>query len=123
MSMKIENLSLIAERWSDPQLGGLSVSDIADKSIKETTAKCLDNQFTRDVGRALNEDFTTGVGAPTGLNQGIPMSGDAKGVFAPMSMALVRRTQPQVFANVLARKPTIIWSSRSCLWYEIFICY
>lgn len=121
--MKIENLNTITERWSDPRLGGLSVSDITDKSIKETTAKCLDNQFTRDVGRALNEDFTTGVGAPTGLNQGIPMSGDAKGVFAPMSMALVRRTQPQLFANVLARKPTIIWTSWFSIWYALSICY
>ena len=43
--MKIENLSTIAERWSDPQLGGLSVSDIADKSIKETLGKLNNKEW------------------------------------------------------------------------------
>jgi hypothetical protein len=42
-----------------------------------------------------------GVGAPLGADQGIPHGGDAKAVFAPISLALVRRVFPQLFANVL----------------------
>lgn len=80
---------------------GLSVSDIQNKYIRENVAQLMENQKTQDLGSALNEDFGVGVGAPLGADQGIPHGGDAKAVFAPVSLALVRRVFPQLFANVL----------------------
>lgn len=89
------------ERWGKAP-GGLSVAGIKDNLVRYNTARLLENQQTKNLGsELLTEDFTQGVGAPLGLDQGIPHSGDAKGVFAPISLALVRRVFPQLFANVL----------------------
>ena len=79
----------------------LSIASIKDKFIRDNMKKLVENQIRQDVGSALNEDFTMGVGAPLGADQGIPHGGDAKAVFAPISLALVRRVFPQLFANVL----------------------
>ena len=89
----------LVERWEKAPRS-LSVANIKDKYIKANTAKLLENQRAQSVG-LITEDFSTGVSGPTGLNQGIPNGGDGKGVFAPISMALVRRVFPQLFANVL----------------------
>ena len=89
------------ERWGKAP-GGMSVAGIKDNLIRYNTARLLENQQTKNLGtELLTEDFTQGVGAPLGLDQGIPHGGDAKGVFAPISLALVRRVFPQLFANVL----------------------
>ena len=89
------------ERWGKAP-GGLSVAGIKDNLVRYNTARLLENQQTKNLGsELLTEDFTQGVGAPLGLDQGIPHGGDAKGVFAPISLALVRRVFPQLFANVL----------------------
>lgn len=91
----------IMDRWGKAP-GGLSVTGIKDNLVRYNTARLLENQQTKNLGAALlTEDFTQGVGAPLGLDQGIPHGGDAKGVFAPISLALVRRVFPQLFANVL----------------------
>lgn len=90
----------LVEKWENVH-SGLSVAGIKDKYIKANTAKLLENQHTANLTSVLNEDFSTGVEGSTGLNQGIPHGGDGKGVFAPISMALVRRVFPQLFANVL----------------------
>lgn len=79
----------------------LSINGIKDKYIRENMKKLMENQIRQDIGSALNEDFTMGVGAPLGADQGIPHGGDSKAVFAPISLALVRRVFPQLFANVL----------------------
>lgn len=87
-------------RWEQaPQ--GLSVASINDMDVRRNTARLLENQRTNDVGSALNEDFGIGVGAPLGADQGIPHGGDAKAVWAPVSLALVRRVFPELVANVL----------------------
>ena len=91
----------IVDYWSNVE-EGLSVADIGNKYIKENVAQLMENQVTQDIySGALLEDFGIGVGAPTGADQGIPHGGDAKAVFAPVSLALVRRVYPQLFANVL----------------------
>ena len=79
----------------------LSIANIKDKYIRDNMKKLMENQIRQDLGSALNEDFTMGVGAPLGADQGIPHGGDSKAVFAPISLALVRRVFPQLFANVL----------------------
>lgn len=86
----------ITEKWTKVP-AQLSVASIADKQIRENTAKLMENQRRN----ALNEDFGMNVGAPLGANQGIPYGGDGKAVFAPIAMALVRRVFPNLFANVL----------------------
>ena len=89
------------DRWGKAP-GGLSIAGIKDNLVRYNTARLLENQQTKNLGtELLTEDFTQGVGAPLGLDQGIPHGGDAKGVFAPISLALVRRVFPQLFANVL----------------------
>lgn len=89
------------DRWSQAPKG-LSVAGIKDNLVRYNTARLLENQQTKNLGsELLTEDFSQGVGAPLGLDQGIPHGGDAKGVFAPISLALVRRVFPQLFANVL----------------------
>lgn len=91
----------LLDKWSKAP-GSLSVSSIKDYNVRMNTARLLENQNKGNLSEnLLTEDFTQGVGAPLGLDQGIPHSGDAKGVFAPISMALVRRVFPQLFANVL----------------------
>lgn len=91
----------IVDYWSQVD-EGLSVADIKNRYIKENVAQLMENQVTQDIySGALLEDFGIGVGAPTGADQGIPHGGDAKAVFAPVSLALVRRVYPQLFANVL----------------------
>ncbi|MBO7691806.1 MAG: hypothetical protein J6T10_04130 [Methanobrevibacter sp.] len=91
----------LMERWTTKAPAVLSVANIQDKYIRENMAKLMENQKSQDVGSALNEDFSMGVGAPLGADQGIPHGGDSKAVFAPISLALVRRVFPQLFANVL----------------------
>ena len=86
----------ITEKWTKVP-AQLSVASIADKQIRENTAKLMENQRRN----ALNEDFGMNVGAPLGANQGIPYGGDGKAVFAPIAMALVRRVFPNLFANIL----------------------
>lgn len=44
-----------------------------------------------DLNQELNEDFSIGVGAPCGCDQGIPHGGDCKGV-APVRMGLYQRS-------------------------------
>ena len=91
----------LMERWTTKAPAVLSIANIQDKYIRENMAKLMENQKSQDVGSALNEDFSMGVGAPLGADQGIPHGGDSKAVFAPISLALVRRVFPQLFANVL----------------------
>ena len=91
----------LMERWTTKAPAVLSIANIQDKYIRENMAKLMENQRFQDIGNALNEDFGMGVGAPLGADQGIPHGGDSKAVFAPISLALVRRVFPQLFANVL----------------------
>ena len=87
----------LSEKWTKVSVPQLSVADIPDRQIRESTARLLENQKRE----ALNEDFGMNVGAPLGANQGIPFGGDGKAVYAPITMALVRRVFPNLFANVL----------------------
>lgn len=86
----------LTEKWTKvPEQ--LTVATIPDRSVRENTAKLMENQRRQ----AINEDFGMNVGAPLGANQGIPFGGDGKAVFAPIAMALVRRVFPNLFANAL----------------------
>lgn len=96
------NNNELQEKWSGKNIPQkLSINGIADSNIKRNLSVLMQNQQTQDISRSLNEDFGMGVGAPVGADQGIPHGGDGKAVFAPISLALVRRTFPNLFANVL----------------------
>ena len=91
----------LVEKWSNVP-GALSVASIKNESVKEATARVLENAHRDYVAGRMNEaTFSTGVTGPTGLANGIPQSGDGKGLWAGISMALNRRVTPQLFANVL----------------------
>lgn len=87
---------LLVEKWSADECGKFSIKGIQDELLKEQMAIVLENQdqytFGHDINSILNESPATTVGS-TGLND------TAKGAFAPMAMALVRRVFPELFAN------------------------
>lgn len=91
----------LVEKWmAAPKQ--LSVASIKDPYIRHNTARLLENQLRDSQASCLTEAaFSTGVTGSTGLTNGIPQSGDGKGVYAGIAMALQRRIAPQLFANIL----------------------
>lgn len=92
----------LVEKWSKAP-GTLSIAGIQDQYVKDNLSVLLENQRQKDLSRELfmEAGFNTGVGgvAVDGGTGGMPAGGAQKGVFAPISMALVRRTFPALFAN------------------------
>ena len=82
----------------------LSIESIKDKYIRENMKKLMENQIRQDVGSALNEDFTMGVGAPLGADQGIPHGGDAKAVFCMLFFFLNQGTPEVLLGTCLLTK-------------------
>ena len=87
------------KEWMDLE-GPLSIKGIDDRYVRENTAILMQNQKTKDLGKALFETHTINVGAPAAMNVGFPESGNY-GSFAPIALALVRRVFPHLFANTL----------------------
>jgi hypothetical protein len=88
-------------KWSDEQLGAISIASIKNRDIQENMAQLLESQATKDFhGNILGEDtgaFATGLG-----NVGGNIDGSANAAayqFKPVSLALVRRSFPALFAN------------------------
>tara|TARA_R110001606_G_scaffold88448_6_gene199284 strand:- start:9803 stop:11122 length:1320 start_codon:yes stop_codon:yes gene_type:complete len=92
----------LVNEWSEID-SGLNIKDIQDTYVKESLAQLLQNQKEKNLDRELfSEGFGTGVGSVSVANSpagNVPAGGPANGVFAPISMALVRRTFPALFAN------------------------
>ena len=94
---------MLVEKWSKAP-GQLSIADIKDQYVKDNISVLLQNQQTKNIEQELfvENAFATGTGTvsvagnPAG---NIPAGGAGNGVFAPISMALVRRTFPALFAN------------------------
>ena len=74
--MKVtQSQATMVDTWAKAP-GGLSVAGIKDSLVRYNTARLLENQKTKNLGaELLTEDFTQGVGAPLGLDQGIPHGG------------------------------------------------
>jgi hypothetical protein len=91
----------LVEKWSKAP-GTLSIAGINDQYVKDNLAVLLENQRQKDLGQELflESGFGTGGGnvATNGVGN-VPAGGAGNGVFAPISMALVRRTFPALFAN------------------------
>lgn len=91
----------LVNEWSEID-SGLNIKDIQDNYMQESMAQLLQNQKTKNLESELfSEGFGTGVGSAGVSNTGtnVPAGGPGNGVFAPISMALVRRTFPALFAN------------------------
>lgn len=92
----------LMEKWTDPELGKLAV-DQAGISYEDQVAlaQILENVDTRDMqGQFLTEGINNGLSTVGGLTNG---SADANAYqFRPISLALVRRTFPELFANKIA---------------------
>ena len=95
----------LVKEWSELD-SGLNISDVSDSYQKENLARLMENQRTKDLNAELfSEAGQFGTGTSTVSVAGstpagnAPAGGPSKGVFAPISMALVRRTFPALFAN------------------------
>jgi len=98
-------MSQLVNEWSEID-SVLNIANISDSYEKENMARLMENQRTKDLNAELFSEagtFGTGVnGISTGSGGGsgnVPQGGAGNGVFAPISMALVRRTFPALFAN------------------------
>ncbi len=92
----------LVKEWSEID-SGLNIADIQDSYMQESMAQLLQNQKTKNLETELfSEGFGTGTGSVSVNNTpagNVPQGGAQNGVFAPISMALVRRTFPALFAN------------------------
>ncbi len=86
--MEQKSKKALVEKWSNVK-GQLSIADIEDPYVRENTAQLLENQSTQ---------FHNLLTEATTFNQGAPTS-NATGQFQPISLALVRRTFPELFCH------------------------
>jgi hypothetical protein len=94
------NVDKLIKKWSDPALGKLSVADIQDETLKENLVNLLENQDTKDPWG--NDLLTEGQANNTLSNMGGTLDGASNTnayQWKPVSLALVRRVFPQLFAN------------------------
>jgi len=90
----MKDVSQLVKKWSSIE-GKMSVKSIQDQYVKENMSVLLDNQEMKDLKRELlgeaSQGSTTSIVSQThaGLD----------GAFQPISLALVRRTYPELFAN------------------------
>jgi hypothetical protein len=102
MSKNPKYIDTLIAKWSDPELGAISIANIKNRDIQENLAQLLENQEQKDFhGNILSESdtgqFISGLG-----NVGGQIDGSANSAayqFKPVSLALVRRTFPALFAN------------------------
>lgn len=99
--MKIDEM---VEKWSNTEeYGRIAIDTVEDETIRENLAQLLENQETKDwFGQdVLNEStYATGLSNLGGAIDGNSNSDAYK--FKPISLALVRRTFPALFANKCA---------------------
>ena len=93
----------LIKEWSEVE-GGLNIANIQDQYVKENMARLMDNQSNKNLGQELFSEaqFGTGTDSVSVSNStatNTPAGGPGLGVLAPVSMALVRRTFPALFAN------------------------
>jgi hypothetical protein len=98
MNFNAPNAKLLIEKWGKESLGKLSVAGISDYGMKEQLAILLENQdnFARQ-GSVYNMLNETSQGSSTVASTTV--NDTAAGAFAPIALALVRRTFPELFAN------------------------
>lgn len=89
-----KNVQQLVEKWSNVE-GKMSIANIEDVHVKENLAVLLENQESKDLKRELipeaSQGFSTSLTTQT--HSGLD------GAFSPISLALVRRTFPELFAN------------------------
>jgi len=88
------NVHDLVKYWEDVP-GKMSIKDVDDKYIKENLAILLNNQKTKDLRKETI--FETAQGHIT--NTQATTNDTTAGAFQPISLALVRRTFPELFAN------------------------
>jgi hypothetical protein len=92
--MASKETAQLVEKWSNKK-GKMSVKGIKDQYIKENMAVLLENQETKNLEKELI--FETARGTNTTTSTGA--NDTTKGAFQPITLALVRRTFPDLFAN------------------------
>lgn len=94
--METPNIEKLIKKWSNPKLGQLSLEGISDHDVKANMALLMENQVTKKINEELalteaSQAYTTA--SQANVHQG------QDGAFSPITLALVRRTFPQLFAN------------------------
>jgi len=96
-----KNIEDLLSKWSDTdEYGRLAINTIDDDTIKENLSQLMENQETKDwFGQDVLNEATYGTGLSTigGSTDGVSDTDAYK--FKPISLALVRRTFPALFAN------------------------
>lgn len=93
----------LIKEWSEVE-GGLNIANIQDQYVKENMARLMDNQSNKNLGQELFSEAqfgtaTDSISTSNSTATNTPAGGPGLGVLAPVSMALVRRTFPALFAN------------------------
>lgn len=99
---QIKDVATLMAKWTDPELGQAGVQHSGlDYDGQTQLAQLLENTDTRDLnGNVLMESANNTLGTVGGLTDG---GADATSYqFRPISLALVRRTVPELFATKVA---------------------
>ena len=88
------NVQELVKYWEDVP-GKMSIASEKDQYIKENLAILLNNQKQKDIKAETIFEANT----INNTNANTALAGDA-GSFSPISLALVRRTFPELFANL-----------------------
>jgi len=89
-----KQVQMLVEKWSQMD-GKMSIDSIEDQYIRENMAVLLENQEAIDTQKKLLSETSNGSITTTTSQTHAGLDG----AFSPISLALVRRTFPELFAN------------------------
>lgn len=92
--MESAEIKQLVEKWSGID-GKMSIENIKDRYIKENMAVLLENQEQKDLKKEILGEASKGFSTATSTQTHAGLDG----AFSPISLALVRRTFPELFAN------------------------
>ena len=107
MSAKSKEREMLIEKWGK-QEGKMSIASIKDEDVKSNIAQLLENQATKDIegddmfSGMLAEDSAATINTYQLSTDSVPGTNMPTGDgwrFRPVTLALVRRTFPDLFAN------------------------
>jgi hypothetical protein len=103
-------MSNIIKKWTTGDYADLRLGEIRNSSILESTSLVMENVETKDIhGNFIEEESAFATTDLTGLGSGNSIGGtitDPSYMYRPVSLALVRRVLPSLFAhNIVGVQP------------------
>lgn len=89
-----KHVQMLVEKWGKME-GKMSINNIEDQYVRENLAVLLENQEAIDMQKKLLAETSDGSITTTTSQTHAGLDG----AFSPISLALVRRTFPELFAN------------------------